>query len=613
MYNRQYQLWPTNQYQTSNVTQVMSHHSTPSQPSYQESNQVAGWDTVPYAGGGHASQVQRQQEHHGSPYSQGNDPHHSSELQHQQHYQQPQQHQQPQHQQQQQQQDSYSGGQYQGHSYYGSSDNYSQEGWANYNNSNTSEQYSDYSQYSQSDASYDNMNQSGQSGMSSMYEQNQGNYSQSNAYNANGYNASYESPLKVLDDRRTNESSAYNVPTSFYSKKLGTGSSYEKKRGEQQDFRRPPPIKYDPSTPADIVAKFKTNHCLMCDVKLNSRVQSQTHYEGKPHAKKLKAVLDKRFGRTPGVEEHTNTNLSDVPTTSDAPSTPEVVVSAPETPKSILAASGIPMGFVGKSGALKGFVASSTGNLSTGLPPVAEGTNTGGTLVMRNSGVKTGLGFVSNSSKKKNKKKKKRSFDGPGEDNSDASSAARKKKKAITDFSQLYCKCCDLSFTSQEHAREHFMGRNHERVLHGLKPLRSGYFNKETGKWQRSPNDPITPTELIKKGPDGKVDADSVKGKGKFFCDVCGVAATSSTQLEMHEKGVRHQQMKMKARGLAAAAGGAVATSKMGGDLAQNSASSSEKIGNTDDGSSLPMSFFSNKLGPSAEVGGTDEEYQTRT
>ncbi|KAB7502197.1 hypothetical protein Anas_09629, partial [Armadillidium nasatum] len=470
MYNRQYQLWPTNQYQTSNVTQVMSHQSTPSQPSYQESNQVAGWDTVPYAGGGHASQVQRQQEHHGSPYSQGNDSHHSSELQHQQNYQQ---HQQPQHQQQQQQQqqDSYSGGQYQGHSYYGGSDNYSQEGWVNYNNSNTSEQYSDYSQYSQSDASYENMNQSGQSGMSSMYEQNQGNYSQSNAYNANGYNASYESPLKVLDDRRTNESSAYNVPTSFYSKKLGTGNTYEKKR-EQQDFRRPPPIKYDPNTPADIVAKFKTNHCLMCDVKLNSRVQSQTHYEGKPHAKKLKAVLDKRFGRTPGVEEHTNTNLSEVPTTSsDAPSTPEVVVSAPETPKSILAASGIPMGFVGKSGALKGFVASSTGNLSTGLPPVAEGTNTGGTLVMRNSGVKTGLGFVSNSSKKKNKKKKKRSFDAPAEDNSDPSSAARKKKKAITDFSQLYCKCCDLSFTSQEHATEHFMGRNHERVLHGLKPL----------------------------------------------------------------------------------------------------------------------------------------------
>lgn len=53
------------------------------------------------------------------------------------------------------------------------------------------------------------------------------------------------------------------------------------------------------------------------------------------------------------------------------------------------------------------------------------------------------------------------------------------------DVSQLYCKCCDLSFTSEQHAQQHYMGRNHQRVLHGLKPLKAGYYNKDTGKWQR--------------------------------------------------------------------------------------------------------------------------------
>lgn len=53
----------------------------------------------------------------------------------------------------------------------------------------------------------------------------------------------------------------------------------------------------------------------------------------------------------------------------------------------------------------------------------------------------------------------------------------------------LYCTVCDLSFTSQLHAQQHFQGRNHTRKAAGLAPLKTGYFNTKTGKWQRHPTE----------------------------------------------------------------------------------------------------------------------------
>ncbi|KAK3885815.1 hypothetical protein Pcinc_010009 [Petrolisthes cinctipes] len=131
-----------------------------------------------------------------------------------------------------------------------------------------------------------------------------------------------------------------------------------------------------------------------------------------------------------------------------------------------------------------------------------------------------------------------------------------KKKVEPLDVSQLYCKCCELSFTSEQHAQQHYLGRNHQRVLHGLKPLRAGYFNKETGKWQRMPPDPRVAAERLgaqtpvegseategegettKKPP---LDPDAVKERGRFFCELCNVSATSQDQLDGHMSGQRH-------------------------------------------------------------------------
>jgi hypothetical protein len=58
-------------------------------------------------------------------------------------------------------------------------------------------------------------------------------------------------------------------------------------------------------------------------------------------------------------------------------------------------------------------------------------------------------------------------------------------KKARVDPRHLYCSVCDLALTSVQHAQQHYMGRNHQRALDGHAPLKAGYFNKETGRWQR--------------------------------------------------------------------------------------------------------------------------------
>ncbi len=130
----------------------------------------------------------------------------------------------------------------------------------------------------------------------------------------------------------------------------------------------------------------------------------------------------------------------------------------------------------------------------------------------------------------------------------------------------LYCGPCDTSFTSQAHAMQHFSGRNHTRVMKGLAPLKAGYFNARTGKWQRKPPDeenceaasnPPPPAEAAfppaheppppppgppppPPAPPGVVE-NHVNGP-EFYCSMCGVVATSQVQLDMHLSGKHHKQ-----------------------------------------------------------------------
>ena len=116
------------------------------------------------------------------------------------------------------------------------------------------------------------------------------------------------------------------------------------------------------------------------------------------------------------------------------------------------------------------------------------------------------------------------------------------------------CPPCEISFSSYAHAQQHFKGRNHKRVLSGLAPLRSGYFNTQRGKWQREPLEeetaispdseaftlstghpapppPLPPPPPPPPGPGQEGDPDPVK---KFNCSVCGVVGPSGPQCELH-------------------------------------------------------------------------------
>jgi len=137
----------------------------------------------------------------------------------------------------------------------------------------------------------------------------------------------------------------------------------------------------------------------------------------------------------------------------------------------------------------------------------------------------------------------------------------------------LYCEPCDTSFTSHAHAQQHLSGRNHKRVVSGLAPLKAGYFNTRTGKWQRQPPQdgdeagsnkvveadqvfnhhpvppglpppPPPPPPLPGPEADEAVQAPiaitSVEGP-KYCCNVCGVVATSQAQLDMHLSGRNHK------------------------------------------------------------------------
>ena len=115
---------------------------------------------------------------------------------------------------------------------------------------------------------------------------------------------------------------------------------------------------------------------------------------------------------------------------------------------------------------------------------------------------------------------------------------------------ELYCGPCDTSFTSNAHAQQHFSGRNHQRIMNGLSPLKAGYFNTRTGKWQRQPPpvpesdqgaESSTPTPPALPPPPPPPPPSQEADGPKYFCDVCGINATSQAQLQMHLSGRNHK------------------------------------------------------------------------
>ncbi|CAN7987184.1 unnamed protein product, partial [Ixodes hexagonus] len=127
-------------------------------------------------------------------------------------------------------------------------------------------------------------------------------------------------------------------------------------------------------------------------------------------------------------------------------------------------------------------------------------------------------------------------------------------KKLSPDTLEKFCKLCDVAFTSEIQAKQHYDGRNHQRRLRGEPPLPKGFYNPATGRWQRQPPPgmAIKVGQARKNGPPG-----GPAGPNAFTCEPCNVSLTSEQQLNAHLQGAKH---KARVSGLATAVTATVVT-----------------------------------------------------
>ncbi|KAJ1519190.1 hypothetical protein ONE63_011203 [Megalurothrips usitatus] len=119
----------------------------------------------------------------------------------------------------------------------------------------------------------------------------------------------------------------------------------------------------------------------------------------------------------------------------------------------------------------------------------------------------------------------------------------------------LFCRICEVTFTSIKHGEQHRMGKPHQ------KALRLGYCpNKLKTKKAETPFDPAGrfgigegflkdnhSTEAIQ--PDAEQDgtvaplgSKSAPINSKFYCDLCKISTTSQEHLDSHYVGAKHRK-----------------------------------------------------------------------
>uniref|UniRef100_A0A2R5LI16 Putative zinc finger matrin type 3 n=1 Tax=Ornithodoros turicata TaxID=34597 RepID=A0A2R5LI16_9ACAR len=111
-------------------------------------------------------------------------------------------------------------------------------------------------------------------------------------------------------------------------------------------------------------------------------------------------------------------------------------------------------------------------------------------------------------------------------------------EKKSTETLEKFCKLCDVAFTSEIQAKQHYEGRNHQRRLRGEPALPKGFFNPLTGRWQRQP-----PPGVAIKGPSRHQHKPSQLGNAtkSFSCNPCSMSLTSEQQLTAHLMGAKHK------------------------------------------------------------------------
>lgn len=169
--------------------------------------------------------------------------------------------------------------------------------------------------------------------------------------------------------------------------------------------------------------------------------------------------------------------------------------------------------------------------------------------------------------------------------------ATESSKRPIPDTLEKFCKLCDVAFTSEIQAKQHYDGRNHQRRMRGEPPLPKGFYNPVTGRWQRQP-----PPGMAVKGAAPQQQQQQLRKSagGAFYCEPCHTSMTSQQQLDAHLQGAKH---KARVGGLASAVTAQVVTAN-----AAAAAAAAAAGGPTHSASQLPQPYVALVPGPMTRV-----------
>ncbi|XP_037284363.2 uncharacterized protein LOC119177080 [Rhipicephalus microplus] len=163
-------------------------------------------------------------------------------------------------------------------------------------------------------------------------------------------------------------------------------------------------------------------------------------------------------------------------------------------------------------------------------------------------------------------------------------------KRPVSETLEKFCKLCDVAFTSEIQAKQHYDGRNHQRRMRGEPPLPKGFYNPATGRWQRQP----PPGMAIKSPPPKKP---LLAGGSQFYCEPCHSSLTSKQQLQSHLQGAKH---KARVGGITTAVTAQVVTANAAAALAAATAKGSVAGGRL---SKLPQPYVAFVPGPTMACG----------
>ncbi|CAG0884678.1 unnamed protein product [Cyprideis torosa] len=117
------------------------------------------------------------------------------------------------------------------------------------------------------------------------------------------------------------------------------------------------------------------------------------------------------------------------------------------------------------------------------------------------------------------------------------------------DAEELYCKICQVMFSSSLSAQQHYLGRNHARRIEMKPPLRTGFYNAESGRWQPTTDEEKTDEELLRPWPvtkpgvvrdiNGFVVPVTVVGqlnprRARYTCDACKISLNVGENFLVH-------------------------------------------------------------------------------